>query len=231
VHFEYPQIVVAWVCVALVAWLHRTRGKRGWFRTWTLAVTSLLLLAAAASLPTLLAARDSGTAKKNVLELGAYEIGTWIDNPGELNRSRREGLVGVVAWLAILAASLGVAWWERGASSGTAYRVGAVGTMLAALFLVGQIPRAHAVATWGREAPRVLGIAEGCGEAALAAALRESRVDGWLASPGATREYVVVMGGEPLSERRFVPLTHTDGGACAELGAEEVVGSERRAHH
>lgn len=235
VHGELFLTGAAWLAVLGAFLAGRPARMHSRLRVLALVGLSIVVLLGAVCLRRLLAPNGASLASgqmRDIVSMAEFEVHSWLVNPGELNRRRREALAGVGGWIGLLCGSLAVAWVDRSRGTHGAGRVSArVASALLALstlFLIGQLPRAHALASWGRQAPRAHGIVEQCGQKDLGAALAAGLVDGWLVAPNAREEYLAILDHDPLSNLTFVPLTEPEGGRCAVLGREEVVGNVQR---
>jgi hypothetical protein len=148
----------------------------------------------------------------------------WLQNPNDANNVLVDALAGVIGWL-ILAATVAAIEFKLLARSpvtvvSRSAWAGVVSSCVALFFLIGQLPTAHAYASWGFRYPKVVGLSPKFDDT-LAALLTGGKVWAWDVSLGAKAEYLLVKeAGQPW---RLQPMHRSGGGRCAALGAEEVI--------
>jgi hypothetical protein len=233
-HGEWQLFVPAWIGALACGWVGwRCRTPCRPAELGALAFLALALALAAPSVRDLLAPRDTGVAAvlgPDLRSQAIFETRSWLLNPSEQNRRRREALAGLEGWLLLLAIAIG--WRARQVRARTGFQAGGRrflvgGSAVLALFFLGQLPRAHAFARWGLEHPRVILVTAAC-DPELALGLKSGRVAAWDISEGATQEYLLVTGDLYGPLGAFVPLDSRHGGRCSALGGPEVVRSVRR---
>jgi hypothetical protein len=135
-----------------------------------LAVSALLLVAGSGFYRVALAASSSPAegpsrgflcaqrVSRNLADRAAFETCSWLVNDGAVNEGRRRDLDGLLAWLlaACLAAAVAGSRAPLASRRLSRLRRGLVGVhALLALLLLYDLPRAHAVGTWGLRYPLV----------------------------------------------------------------------------
>ncbi|HEY6322622.1 MAG TPA: hypothetical protein VJA16_13790 [Thermoanaerobaculia bacterium] len=92
----------------------------------------------------------------NLAERMTFETCSWLTNESLANEQRREGFAGLLAWLML--ACVAAIWTGARATGFSGFTLGLRGALvglhvLLLLFLLYQLPRAHAYAEWGLRYP------------------------------------------------------------------------------
>jgi hypothetical protein len=219
-----PSLLVLALCIAV----QLGRKRRATFQLIVSAALCAGLILAALAYRELVVFDAIGAGARKIaddpLTQARLETFQWLREGTKAAAARREALAGFGGWLLLLAGLVLARLWRldppRRAFPGFVRRAALWGAGVTALFLAGQIPRAHAYAQWGQSCPTVRGVVPGCAPGLQGIDLEHGPPRAWDVSVGARQEYILTLRGE---QRVLVPLRLASEGRCALLGSTQVV--------